>query len=539
MNEDAKRIIYIYFLLVAAKFLIALFIFAPLGYADSYIYMKTSQSILSEHSFLFDHVSYSMYPPLYSIIISISHIFNDMAWAVVIIKLINSLLINTIIFPIYFIAREFMSEKKSVLASVMACLIPPFVLFPAYVLSESLFYPLFVFSLFFLYRSFTTPSLKWDLLTGIFVGLSYLTKMNALVLFAVVGLSIPMALLMKMPKKHIYRKLLILMVAMAVISPWIIRNTMTYGASTSGLIGRYVDVLPINIGWNFFSRLYWSLMHFSYAIIATGIVFFLISIFTMFNKEDKKLKVLSWLSFMSITSASIVSGVHSGANADWKDAIPHGRYLAMAFPMIILIGLIAMDRGYLQRIRWRHILSITAVFILSYPLVTFSMFPVNNISMVYLGILQKMLSHKIIIALFILSPLVLLLLRKLTFKKASALSLMFFVLVSMMGYSVIAYSSNYIWYNYDVSKLGRWVNDNINHKETILYDNHPFGGNFKQETPKTSYILYSGMWFSNPIRNNNGEYDSRYLISANELGHKVLYQTEWENQTIRVYDRYS
>lgn len=539
MKNETKKLVYIYLILVLIKFFIAIFIVSPLGYADNYVYLKMSQSIVTDHTFQFDGVDYSIYPPLYPIVISISNIFENMGLVMILIKLINSLLINAIIFPIYYIAKRFMAEKKSVMAAVLTSIIPPFVLFPAYVMSENLFYPLFIFSIFCMYQSIIKNSLKWDILTGIFIGLSYLTKINALALIAMI-ISMPfLIIVLRLPKKQLLNKSLVLAIAFLVISPWLVRNGMLYGFNMSGIWGQYAEQLPQQMGLNLFSRSYWTLLHVTYQIVATGIIFFVLAILALFEKRDKGLSVLAWLTFLAMSFGCLLAGYHNGGNANWKDAIPHGRYIAMALPLIILVGFIAWDRGLNRKIKPWHIIALILLFILSWHLIEFPLFPVNNMSLVYFGIMGKILGSefgKLIALLFIMLPCIVLYLKSLELGKAYRIFAAFFIIVSILGYSIIFYSSNIVWYNYEVSEMGRWVGNNIDPKETIAYDNHPYDSDFKADKPKESYILYSGMWFTNRIRSAE-EYVGNYLVSKEILDLKVLYETEWEGEKVRLYER--
>ncbi len=94
------------------------------------------------------------------------------------IKLLNVLASSSVIFPVYFIARHFMGRKQSLLAVLLTCLIPYHLVFPRRILSENLFFPLFIWTVFI---TFAKPKnarmrLPWDLLNGAMLAVLYLTR---------------------------------------------------------------------------------------------------------------------------------------------------------------------------------------------------------------------------------------------------------------------------------------------------------------------------------------------------------------------------
>lgn len=115
---------------------------------------------------------------LYPYIISTGFYFKNNFF--IFIKLINSILINLILFPSYLIMREFVSVKKAFLTSILILFLP-FNNFVFHVMPENLYFPLFLLSFFFAYKTLVTSELKYSILTGIFFSLLYLTKPHALV----------------------------------------------------------------------------------------------------------------------------------------------------------------------------------------------------------------------------------------------------------------------------------------------------------------------------------------------------------------------
>ena len=149
MKKITKQLIFIYFLFVIVKSLLSYFIPSPSAFSDEYIYTKMARSIF--YSFNFDiHGSPShAFLPLYPLALSFSYIFKDMQVAYIIMKIINSFLSSLIIFPAWLISKEFMSKKKAILPALLVSVIPATFSFSPYIMAENLFYPLFLFTIFF------------------------------------------------------------------------------------------------------------------------------------------------------------------------------------------------------------------------------------------------------------------------------------------------------------------------------------------------------------------------------------------------------
>src|SRR3989344_1467164 len=106
MRKDINKLILIFILLVIAKSLLSSFILAPSEFSDGYIYSKIARSVFfsqefSVHEISVDHV------PLYPIILSPAYLFQDMNNVYLFMKIINAFISSLIIFPAFFLAKEF------------------------------------------------------------------------------------------------------------------------------------------------------------------------------------------------------------------------------------------------------------------------------------------------------------------------------------------------------------------------------------------------------------------------------------------------
>src|SRR3989344_3291249 len=124
MNRITKKIIYIILILSIIKSILTLTIRTPTTYVDEYIYIKMAQSFFYELSIKLHGLPPAASPPLYSIIASISFITNDVYMSYTIIKIINSFISSLIIIPSYFISKEFLDKKKSLIIGTIIGILP-------------------------------------------------------------------------------------------------------------------------------------------------------------------------------------------------------------------------------------------------------------------------------------------------------------------------------------------------------------------------------------------------------------------------------
>src|SRR3989344_1015321 len=129
------KIAWLYLILVLIKIVIISLVPSPSIYADEYIYSKIAKDVLQEGSYSIEGNPTSAYPPLYSILISPSYLFQNMEIIYFVMKLINSIILSLIIFPIFFLAKEFLDEKKALFISFLVSILPAYLVTSSYIMS--------------------------------------------------------------------------------------------------------------------------------------------------------------------------------------------------------------------------------------------------------------------------------------------------------------------------------------------------------------------------------------------------------------------
>lgn len=541
-----KKLIFFYVLFVIVKSILSYFIASPTMFADELAYFKMAQSFFN--NFTFERLGgfTGHYPPLYPILISIAFIFKDSYINYIFAKLINVIISSLVIFPAYFLSREFFTKKKSLWVAILISIIPINFVYSPYILSENLFFPLFLFCVYFAYKSFTNLEYKWDILTGIFLGLCYLTRFIAISL-------IPMILFLliyKMCKREfiqIKKKLILFLISFLIVLPWLIRNVYQFGFGLRKITGYTSELIGMEKYFSIISFLYYPFLYFTYTLLACGIIFFILSFLV---KNGKKIFIFKLISFSSFIILMLMASGHNSLvfwdSGSWLQGKLMGRYIASIFPLFIILGFIGIKKNILEKVSFKKIWWIGLIFgvisLIGFKLNSYSLFPINNISLSWLGafnyILDYLSINKLItssILIFFLPLMILSIYKKYfnNFKKIFTISLIVF---SMM--SLVAYGINYLnaqeWNELDQMKLGKLINkEQI--EGSLLFD-FDFNATINKDADAKKEVYLGSFWIKNQVSRSrdfrNKDFD--YFITTNTLdlpvdkkvGNVYMYKTK-------------
>ncbi len=249
MKKYAKWLIIVFLILIVIKVILSSFILTPTQFADEYFYQRMAQSFFNQGQFLIDESPSTAYLPLYPITISPAFVFNDMQNIYFFMKVINCILSSTILFAGFLLAKEFMTRKKAFLVSIVLSLVPPIFGFFPFLMSENLFYPLFLFTIYFMYKSFVEKEKRWLILTGLFIGLCSLTKITGLILVFIFAIILTIKLIKEKKILNFLKAGFLSGLAfIAVYGWWLLRNYFIFknffGGPMVGVGGvSYNDVL--------------------------------------------------------------------------------------------------------------------------------------------------------------------------------------------------------------------------------------------------------------------------------------------------------
>lgn len=166
----------------------------PVVFGDEYLYKSASEALFIGKGYRADMtpyedrtaalITYGHYPPLYSLVLTPAFFAGEnwYEWMLV----INVLVSSIVVFPVWGLARIFLSRPTSWVCVVLAAIIPFHVVFPRLLMSENLFLPLFLLAVYLLIRPMGQANSRFYYLAmGMVWGLCHLTRHIFLVMLPV------------------------------------------------------------------------------------------------------------------------------------------------------------------------------------------------------------------------------------------------------------------------------------------------------------------------------------------------------------------
>ena len=542
MKKIINQLFIFYLAIVLLKILLSLLIPSPSIFSDDYVYIKLARSFFFDFNFTIHGVAVDVYPPLYPMLLSISYLFKDMTIIYPLMKVINALVSSLIIIPAFLLSKEFFNEKKSLIIALFISFIPSNFSFSPYIMSENLFYPLSLFTLYFIYKSFLENGYKYNVLAGVFLALSYLTRTIAInIVGAFVVSYVILFFIGKINRSLIVKKFFVsFCFFIVIISPWMIRNFYLYGFNLKLLFGPYAQsALNIVTKFKLMNYIIKFLVYISYLILASLIIF-PFKLTSIFNKKNLNFLIL----LIPLLIATLVIVANHGSRVvffEWFTGRYIGRYVDFLLPLIFIGGFIGAER---IKVINKATVAIFSFFLVIGSLLTLhSLFPLNNMSLTWAGVLKyifefffydkidysiRLFTGSIIffIALFLLLFILLLFLEKtFSLKKLLPYFFIFLILLNLLNYSVNYYDSKVNWYDQEQMQLSLWLNNYDSNKiSNVLFDEESCGQLTKAEQEKIcggagNARTVIGYWLNDNIFvgdvSKAQEYD--YVISKNEL----------------------
>lgn len=365
LNTSIIWLLFIYIASVSLRIYYSSWIENPYYYKDEIVYSGMARSFMESGTFMYAGSISRSIPPLYPMLISIAYIPPDIFTTYTLIKIINSLVSASVIFPVWLLAKEFLSEKEAVIPATMAAVLPALV-YSGMIMTENLHFPLTVMTVYLIYKSLTEENKKIDFLCGIFLGLSYLTKIFGVfmpIIFAIGLIFKPQGTLRERASesfKLFISKKWVFAIALLTVLPWIIRQGLLFGFTYQGIFGDYTSIPNQVIQTATFQTsislrriLFFALNHLSYLTIASGVAFFsgsvlllsLLSENRLVHNNFEKLRMFLIIIWSSIIIYVFYTTYHGIGRATWLIYGYYrvqGRYIDAILPLVILAGYIGL-----------------------------------------------------------------------------------------------------------------------------------------------------------------------------------------------------
>lgn len=525
MNKKDKQylgyIFFLYFSIVAVKVLLTPLIKSPIINSDEPLHFIEASKIIALDM---------KYPPLYPFSISIAQqLFATVQSSYLATKVINCFLSTAVVFPAYFLSREFLRQKEPVVVALLSVIVPIAFIRNFFIQAENLFYPLFLLSVYLIIKAENNNSIKYAILGGLSIALTILTKPLGLVL--VVGVLL-LSIFKLLQREDFSKSGCSFAISLTILSPYLIYRGLKFGFDEKGLfsMGIIPRIESVITGINPVSDIVTKFIsYFDYLVLASSIFFLIFSLSLLYyilkrRNVDSKLTtfvVFSWiLVFTTLAVASIF--LIEGSRII-------GRYAFFLLPLVFIMG-IKFTKTYNEKKN----LSIIGVIAFVIPLMVFAegfKGPAITSIVIYA-------TYPVISAILISSIILLLLFIKLNIRQkrkilfyASILFLLeLFILGNITAFQSVETASRQHYHNFNI---GRYIADkNIN-------------ATFDEDCFNVSGYYYWGtlFWSRGKIHKetiNNTK--NSHIISTKKLPHQVLTQNRItypgkRNKTFYLYKR--
>lgn len=152
MKQDKKKIIGLFFVFIIIYGFIASFFTATVHIvADEELYVGLAKSFFYNRNFVYDGEIVTYNNVLYSMLISLAYLFYSPERILFIQRLIGVIMMCSAIFPIWLLAAKVLENRKQAIYISILMMFMPYMFDTSYLMQEVLSYPLFCWTVYFLY----------------------------------------------------------------------------------------------------------------------------------------------------------------------------------------------------------------------------------------------------------------------------------------------------------------------------------------------------------------------------------------------------
>jgi hypothetical protein len=165
------------------RFAAAIVITSPSIFGDELTYWSLARSFHHGAPFVAYNGFYDIPAQLYSVLLSPLFGTGNSTTVYTFAKLLSSLVLCSVVFPAYFLAREMVNHREALAVAILSLLVPGGI-YTATVMAENLFYPVFALCAWLAFRTLLRGKIRGALLTGAAFSVGYYVKPHILFLMA-------------------------------------------------------------------------------------------------------------------------------------------------------------------------------------------------------------------------------------------------------------------------------------------------------------------------------------------------------------------
>jgi len=334
----------------AVRFALAYWMPAPWIFADELTYSELGKSFASGGSFTVRDTHGYGFGPLYPLLISPAYaLFQDVPHAYVAIKGVNSLVMSTVAVPTFFLARRLVSRRWALAAAALTLAIPSFA-YTGMVMTESLFFPLFLAAVLAMVRAFERPSAPRQLAVLALIACVILTRPQGVALIPALLTAILAVVSTDVLAEVRGSRLTALLRALGSFAP----SFVALGAGVAGVAAWQVAhgrsaFASFGSAEGVFHQSYsvaevarWFLYHLAELDLYSGVLpfaAFLLTVSFIFARDDRSLRVFAAVSISALFwLLVVVAAFVSRLSSDDVHSLSHieDRYTFYALPLLLV-----------------------------------------------------------------------------------------------------------------------------------------------------------------------------------------------------------
>ncbi|MES1246043.1 MAG: glycosyltransferase family 4 protein [Actinomycetota bacterium] len=182
----------LYAVAVAVVLSLALRVHAPWIMVDEMVYSDAARSFAAHGNFLI-RGAHAEYGYVYQLLLAIPYaLASKVADAYDYARVVNALVMCSVVFPVYLLARRVVRPQAALAAAALAVAVPPLV-YVGTLMTENVFYPLFAWIALALVVALERPTARNQIVVLVLCGVAFVTRAQAVAL-ALAVLTAPLAL---------------------------------------------------------------------------------------------------------------------------------------------------------------------------------------------------------------------------------------------------------------------------------------------------------------------------------------------------------
>ena len=548
----------IFLLIVIVRIFISFYFAGPQSLGDAAVYDSIAQTVF-DGTFTTSGAYSDDFPPGYPLLMSFAYLFGADKVLIYHIQLIlNAIVAALIIFPTYFLLKDWCSKEIAICGSCIVATLPTISRSTGLLMSENLFLPLTVFTLYFIYRAFSKDNKGYffPILAGLSTLALVLTRWVglAMVIAFIVGFIVYLYLQKKSGRKtqtalkYTWPAIAGCFIPLAIwqLLTFINTNRSISYRDTGPSVSNTIEILTTDP----FEIIRVIVLQIDYVLLSSYVIFTILAAYLVINLISHPIHLTKYLSgkfksrsdslrIMAIIALVFIffTSIFPLPNLITYNSFMYGRFYDPIIPFVFIFGIIGLQVTVNQRNTIKNrsgmyfigasmLASIFAALTLSWN----THFDIlQNASLPYLYLLPTSIGITIILALFgILFPSILVVGRKSIHIMRGffiAILVMNVILSVPMYQTEIQFSNNFD----NIGVIGKVIDHTIDPDAVIIFDNSSLD-------PPWDLVFYAliDYWVVNDLRSINlrdialsGDYaalqDGGYIITTLAGDRKPVY----------------